>query len=330
MPATNAETTSDFETESQPEGPLDGGVGNRATIETIAETAYPAAASVASAPGESPEVGVAAGMSGGGEVEACHPERSEGSQATQNDTQPVIDLGAYSDKEFISDAEAVEILRRSNSGVCPDLSRHGYRTVKRAFDIVFSGVAIVILLIPSIILSVVICIKSPGAGPFYFQYRVGRLKKDGSFRVFRMWKFRSMVPHADQMLEKLQEQNEADGPLFKIKEDPRIIPGIGPFIRKHSIDELPQLVNVFVGSMSLIGPRPPLPKEVIRYDQRAMHRLVCKSGCGGVWQVSERSNSTFESMVDMDLSYIKASSVKCDLSLIGKTIKAMLFGSGAY
>lgn len=162
-------------------------------------------------------------------------------------------------KTDITDAEAIEMLRGSNSGIRPDLSRHGYRFVKRAFDIVASGAAIAVLLVPGAVLSAVICAKSPGAGPLYSQSRVGRLRKDGSFRLFRMWKFRSMVPHADEMLSELKERNEADGPLFKIKDDPRIIPGVGSFIRKHSIDELPQLLNVFVGQMSLIGPRHAAP-----------------------------------------------------------------------
>ena len=134
-----------------------------------------------------------------------------------------------------TDSRAIEVLRQANSGVCPNLSRHGFRFAKRTFDIVASGAAIVLLLVPSAVLSAVICIKSPGAGPLYSQVRVGRLRKDGSFRLFRMWKFRSMVPHADEMLSELKEKNEADGPLFKIKDDPRIISGVGSFIRKHSM-----------------------------------------------------------------------------------------------
>lgn len=229
-----------------------------------------------------------------------------------------------------TDAEAIGVLRRADSGVRPDLSRHGFRFVKRAFDIVASGAAIVLLLVPSVALSAVICIKSPGAGPLYSQVRVGRLRKDGSFRLFRMLKFRSMVPHADEMLDELKEKNEADGPLFKIKDDPRIIPGVGRFIRKHSIDELPQLLNVFAGQMSLIGPRPALPSEVMQYDDRAMHRLTVKPGCGGAWQAGERSDSTFEGMVDADLEYISASSFGHDLGLIFSTLRSMFDGKGAY
>ena len=229
-----------------------------------------------------------------------------------------------------TDSRAIEALRQANSGVCPDLSRHGFRFVKRAFDIVASGTAIVLLLVPSAVLSAVICIKSPGAGPLYSQVRVGRLRKDGSFRLFRMWKFRSMVPHADEMLAELRDRNEADGPLFKIKEDPRIIPGVGHYIRKHSIDELPQLLNVFVGQMTLIGPRPALPSEVMQYDGRTMRRLTVKPGCGGAWQAGERSDSTFEGMVESDLNYIENSSFGHDISLMFGTLRSMLDGKGAY
>lgn len=141
-----------------------------------------------------------------------------------------------------------------------------------------------------------------------------------------MWKFRSMVPNADELLDELREHNEADGPLFKIKNDPRIIPGLGNFIRKHSIDELPQLINVFLGDMSLIGPRPALPREVLQYDERARQRLRVKCGCGGAWQAGSRSDSSFEEMVDLDLDYIERSSITHDLSLVFGTIRTMIRG----
>ena len=163
----------------------------------------------------------------------------------------------------ISNAEAARILGGADSGLKPNLSRRGYRTCKRVFDIAASGAALAVLLAPGIVLSAVICIKSPGAGPLYSQLRVGRLKKDGTYRLFRMWKFRSMVPHADEMLKDLADKNEADGPLFKIKDDPRIIPGVGKFIRKHSLDELPQLLNVFIGDIPLriLKTRPEFSEE---------------------------------------------------------------------
>lgn len=130
-------------------------------------------------------------------------------------------IGSASDRFAgfpLTDEEAVELLRGANSGLRPDLSRLGYRLVKRSFDIVASGAAVAALLVPGLVLSAVICAKSPGAGPLYSQLRVGRLRKDGSYRLFRMWKFRSMVPRADEMLEGLRDRNEADGPLFKIYE----------------------------------------------------------------------------------------------------------------
>lgn len=134
-----------------------------------------------------------------------------------------------------ADAEAMRLLVERDSGMRPNLSRRGYRFVKRVFDVLVSGVALALLLVPGAVLCIVICAKSPGASPLYSQVRVGRVRKDGSYRLFRMWKFRSMVPDADDRLEELQEFNEADGPLFKIKDDPRVIPGVGAFIRKHSL-----------------------------------------------------------------------------------------------
>lgn len=229
----------------------------------------------------------------------------------------------------ITNAEATEILRKADSGITPDLSRYGYRFVKRAFDIAASGAAIAILLVPGVVLSAIICIKSPGAGPFYSQIRVGRLRKDGTYKLFRMWKFRSMIPNADAMLKDLKVHNEADGPLFKIKDDPRIIPGVGHFIRKHSLDELPQLLNVLSGDMSLIGPCPGLPREVVQYDKHSKGRLVIKPGCGGPWQVGGRSNLGFEEMVRLDLEYIENRSLKQDIELIFDTIRTMFTGKGA-
>ena len=171
--------------------------------------------------------------------EQCESARGRGSAVRTRAEWPLaID---------ISDEEASELLRGANAGIKPDLCRRAYRAVKRVFDVCASGMAIVVLLVPGIVLSLAICIKSPGASPLYNQLRVGRLRKDGSYCLFRMWKFRSMVPKADEMLRGLKERNEADGPLFKIKDDPRVIPGIGNFIRKHSIDELPKLFNVFLG-----------------------------------------------------------------------------------
>lgn len=141
-----------------------------------------------------------------------------------------------------------------------DRSRLAYRAVKRTFDIVFSGVVLVIIAIPSLVLAALIRLESEGS-PFYSQIRVGQTRPDGSLTTFRMWKFRSMYRDADERLAELKEQNEIAGAMFKMREDPRVTK-IGRFIRKHSIDEFPQFLNVFLGQMSVVGPRPPLPNEV--------------------------------------------------------------------
>ena len=245
------------------------------------------------------------------------------SAGSHKESQPWPSVG-------MTNAEAADLLRGADSGLKPNLSRYGYRFFKRTFDVCASGLGIAILLIPGALLSAAICIKSPGAGPLYSQVRLGRLKKDGTYSLFRMWKFRSMVPHADDLLKDLQDKNEADGPMFKIKDDPRVIPGLGSFIRKHSIDELPQLLNVFCGQMSLIGPRPALPKEVAVYDERALRRLTVKPGCGGAWQAGNRSDSTFDEMIGLDLMYVDHCSPRYDVRLIWSTAKAMIVGDGAY
>lgn len=205
--------------------------------------------------------------------------------------------------------------------------RWGYRFVKRAFDIAFSLVAIAVLLIPSIVLCAAIRLESPG-NPLYSQKRVGRIGRDGQIRTFDMYKFRSMHKDADERLAELADLNEADGPLFKIKDDPRVT-RIGKFIRKHSIDELPQFLNCLMGQLSCVGPRPPLPSEVAQYDERAMRRLSVKPGLTGYWQVRGRSDTTFDDMVDMDLAYIEERSFSTDLRVIAKTVITMFDGKGA-
>ncbi len=255
---------------------------------------------------------------------------AQGAQETRTAaTANSIPAAAGAAGDYLTNERAYKMLCGANSGIKPELSRRLYRTVKRTVDIIAAGGALVLLLIPGAILSAVICVNSPGAGPLYSQWRVGRVRRDGTFAFFKMYKFRSMVPNADQMLKELQAQNEASGPMFKISHDPRIIPGVGNFIRKHSIDELPQLINVFLGQMSLIGPRPGLPREVALYDERAMGRLAVKPGCGGPWQVMGRSYLGFNEMVSLDLNYIQNRSLKQDFKLIFGTIKAMLSGEGA-
>lgn len=206
--------------------------------------------------------------------------------------------------------------------------RLGYHFLKRIFDIIFSACVIIILLIPSLVLCLAICIESPGS-PIYVQRRVGRIGKHGEVIAFPMLKFRSMYKDADERLEEIKHLNEADGPLFKIKDDPRVTK-IGKFIRKHSLDELPQFINCFMGHLSTVGPRPPLPNEVLEYDEKAMKRLSVKPGITGFWQVRGRSDLSFDEMIELDLLYINERSIKTDLWLIGKTISVVFEGDGAY
>ena len=242
------------------------------------------------------------------------------SSARVGDAEPM----AASDVAFL----APELVSEAEGPVpvpAPAEGRLGYRFVKRAFDIAFSLCAIAVLLVPSIILCVAIRLESPGC-PIYSQKRVGRIGRSGEARTFDMYKFRSMHKDADERLAELQELNEADGPLFKIKDDPRVT-RIGKFIRKHSIDELPQFLNCLAGQLSCVGP--PLPSEVAQYDERAMRRLSVKPGLTGYWQVRGRSDTGFEEMVDLDLKYIEERSFLVDIKVVAKTVAAMFNGKGA-
>jgi len=200
----------------------------------------------------------------------------------------------------------------------------GYRFVKRAFDLAFSSAVIAVGFLPAVVLSAAIVIDSPGASPIYSQTRLGRDEKH-----FKMYKFRSMVPDADELLPELAGKNEASGPLFKMKDDPSVT-RVGRFIRKHSIDEMPQFLNVFLGQLSCVGPRPPLPQEVAEYTERDRKRLTVKPGLSGYWQIRGRSDLSFDDMVSLDLDYIHDASVLTDLKVIGKTVTIMVKGDGAY
>ena len=208
-----------------------------------------------------------------------------------------------------------------------DRSRLAYRTVKRVFDIVFSGVVLVIIAIPSLVLAALIRLESEGS-PFYSQIRVGQTRSDGSLTTFRMWKFRSMYKDADERLAELKEQNEIAGAMFKMKEDPRVT-RIGKFIRKHSIDEFPQFLNVFLGQMSVVGPRPPLPNEVAEYTEFDLQRLAVKPGITGWWQVTDRNSTGFDGMVQRDLEYIARRGILTDLRIIALTVLEVITGKGA-
>ena len=198
-----------------------------------------------------------------------------------------------------------------------------YHVVKRLFDIVASACGLILL--SPLFLFLVIKIRSEDGGPaFYSQERIGKNEKP-----FKMWKFRSMVVDADKMLDKLEDQNEIDGAMFKIKDDPRVT-RIGHVIRKYSLDELPQLWNVLIGDMSLVGPRPPLPSEVEEYTDYDKQRLTVMPGCTGLWQVTRRSEADFDEMVWLDIVYINHSGAWEDLKLIIKTVLVMVHPNVAY
>lgn len=198
-----------------------------------------------------------------------------------------------------------------------------YHGIKRVFDFVASAIALVLL--SPLFLFLAIEIHGEDGGPvFYSQIRIGKNEKP-----FRIYKFRSMVVNADQLKKKLLTQNEVEGAMFKMHDDPRVTK-IGKFIRAHSLDELPQLWNVLKGDMSLIGPRPPLPDEVAEYDDWDKQRLLVKPGCSGLWQATSRNEADFKGMVLLDIEYINKSSLLFDLKLILMTIKVIIHPNGIY
>lgn len=205
-----------------------------------------------------------------------------------------------------------------NYEVSVEKSRVLYRLMKRLVDIVFSVLGL--LLISPVIIIISLLIKIDSKGPIVFsQTRVG---KNG--REFKMYKFRSMVVNAEELKEELEKQNEMSGPMFKIKEDPRIT-RIGRILRKTSIDELPQLINVIKGDMSLVGPRPSLPNEVKQFDHWMLKRLEVRPGLTCYWQVMGRNDIDFEDWMRLDVKYVKNRSFFVDIKLILKTI-LVLFG----
>ena len=195
--------------------------------------------------------------------------------------------------------------------------------LKRLLDI-FGSLAALILLSP-IFLITMIAIRLESPGPVFFrQTRVGKWG-----RLFGIYKFRSMYIDAEKRKAELMKLNEADGPVFKMRKDPRIT-GVGRFIRKVSIDELPQLINVLRGEMSLVGPRPPLPKEVAQYEYHQRKRLDTEVGITGLQQVSGRSDLDFQQWVAFDIEYVGKQSFWLDIKILFKTIPAVLSGKGAY
>lgn len=195
----------------------------------------------------------------------------------------------------------------------------GYLILKRALDIICSLTGIILLSPIFIIVAILIKLEDPKGSVFFGQERCGQFTKP-----FKILKFRSMVHNAEEMLEELQHLNEQTGPVFKIKEDPRITK-VGKFIRKTSIDELPQLFNILKGDMSLVGPRPPIPREVEQYDEYQLQRLAVKPGLTCYWQVGGRNSIDFDGWVGLDVKYIEERSTLVDIKLIFKTF-FVLFG----
>lgn len=195
--------------------------------------------------------------------------------------------------------------------------------VKRFMDMLGAGLGLILL--SPLLLLIIIGIKLTSRGPiFYKQTRVGL-----GGQTFSLYKFRSMVVNADELKASLQDQNEKDGPIFKIKNDPRITK-LGQFLRKYSLDELPQLINVLKNDMSLVGPRPPVPEEVKCYADWQMRRLSIQPGLTCIWQTSGRSNISFEEWMRMDLHYIDHWNIILDIKLILKTILVVVTAEGAY
>lgn len=202
-------------------------------------------------------------------------------------------------------------LNRSNNRVL-------YEITKRIIDIILSLVGVIVL--TPVIIIIALLIRLESKGPVVFsQRRIGQNGKE-----FNMYKLRSMVVDAEKLQKKLSTENELSGPMFKIKNDPRITK-VGKFIRKTSIDELPQLINVLRGEMSLVGPRPSLPKEVKQFDKWMMRRLEVKPGLTCIWQVSGRNRIDFEDWMKLDIKYIEERSLGLDMKLIFKTL-FVLFG----
>lgn len=225
------------------------------------------------------------------------------------------DLSAALFEDYISDVREV-----------PDVKVQAaryYLVIKRCLDIV--GSILGILLLSPVFIVVAVIIKLDSKGPVLFhQTRVGE-----NGQAFEMYKFRSMQMDAEELLSQLKEKNEADGPVFKIRNDPRIT-RTGMILRKISIDELPQLINILKGEMSFVGPRPPLPSEADKYTPYQRQRLMVKPGLTCYWQISGRSDLSFAEWVELDLKYIETRTILMDIKLILLTIPVVLKGKGAY
>jgi len=199
----------------------------------------------------------------------------------------------------------------------------GSAALKRGFDIVASGLALLVL--SPVFALIALLVKLEDRGPvFFLQTRVGQFGRE-----FRMYKIRSMCLDAEQRLKEILEKNHhKEGVTFKLKDDPRIT-RIGKWLRKFSLDELPQLYNVFKGDMSLVGPRPPLPREVSKYSLAHRRRLAVKPGITCIWQISGRAEIDFSGQVQLDVDYIESQGFWVDVKILAKTVPAVLSGKGA-
>lgn len=241
----------------------------------------------------------------------------EGTTPRDKRTGAVFDFGTRA-AAIAEDPEVTQAAKELREG------RLVYRVLKRGFDVVFSAAVLLLLSWLFLIVAIAIKIDDPSGPVFFGQERVGR---DG--RRFRMWKFRSMCVDAEARLEELQARNEKTGPVFKMKDDPRVT-RVGRIIRKTSVDELPQFLNVFLGDMSVVGPRPALPREVAAYTARQEQRLLVKPGMTCYWQTRRNRDAiTFDEWVEMDLLYIKKCSVWSDLKLIVQTVGVVLTAQGS-
>ena len=202
-------------------------------------------------------------------------------------------------------------------------SYYSYWKKKRIFDVSVTVIILIFLIIPILITALVVFLDDPKGSPFYKQVRIGRHGKP-----FNMYKFRSMYVDAEKRKKDLMVSNEMDGPVFKMKNDPRIT-RVGRFIRKYSIDEIPQLFNVLIGNMSIVGPRPALPEEVEKYSDYNKLRLVVTPGITCTWQIMpDKNDIPYEKWLEMDLEYIETRTTLKDIKIILKTPFAMLRANG--
>ncbi|CAM3557031.1 sugar transferase [Marinicrinis lubricantis] len=226
----------------------------------------------------------------------------------QNEAEVIVDTQTYYSRTRAGGREAGKL----------------YLFMKRTIDVAGAVFGILFMSPLFLVIAMLIKIEDPKGPVLFHQIRIGKGEKP-----FRMYKFRSMVSDAEEKLQELLDKNEVSGAMFKMKEDPRITK-VGKFIRKTSIDELPQLFNVLKGDMSLVGPRPPLPREVEEYSEYDKLRLTVTPGCTGLWQVSGRNSVGFKEMVELDLQYIRKRSLLFDLKILLKTVYILIKPNDAY